>query len=123
MIIGQVNPQTEAIIPVFIYDSDGQIHSTEAAIDTGFSGYLSLPLSLITTWDLAFIETRPYSLGNNQRVDFDLYGAIIIWDGQEREILVLASEAYPLVGMSLLKGYNLSIDVIDGGEVRIERRL
>ena len=122
MILGQVNPQNEAVISVFIHDSKEQTYTVETVIDTGFSGYLSLPLAMISTLQLPLIETRPFSLGNNARVDFDIYGAILIWNGKEREILVLASEAHPLVGTSLLKGFQIFIDAVDDGEVRIESR-
>ena len=123
MISGQINSNIEAVISVPIRDDDGQICTCQAVIDTGFSGYLTLPLSLVSTLQLPIIETRAFTLGDNQRVDFDLYSAIIVWDGDVREILALASEAFPLVGMSLLKGFHLSMDIIDGGEVSLVSRL
>ena len=123
MISGQINSNIEAVISVPIRDNDGQICTCQAVIDTGFSGYLTLPLSLVSTLQLPIIETRAFTLGDNQRVDFDIYSATIVWDGDVREILALASEAFPLVGMSLLKGFHLSMDIIDGGEVSLVSRL
>jgi len=122
MIIGQINSHTEAVIPVSIRDATGQTRILDAIIDTGFSGYLSLPVATTSALQLMFLEARVFSLGNNMQVNFDIYEAVLVWDGQERDILVLASEAHPLVGMSLLKGFCVMIDVIDGGEVRIEAR-
>lgn len=90
-----------------------------AVIDTGFSGYLTLPQTTINTLQLPFLSSRVYSPGNNAQANFDIYKATILWYGQERDIHVLASEAHPLVGMSLLKGFRITIDVVDGGEVRI----
>lgn len=40
----------------------------------------------------------------------------------EAVVKVLASDAHPLVGMLLLKGFLLAVDVVDGGEVRITAR-
>lgn len=122
MIIGQVNPRTEAVIPVTIQNNTGRTQTLDAIIDTGFSGYISLPLVTITALQLTYAQSRIFSLGNNARVNFDLYEAVLEWEGQERDVLVLASEAHPLIGMSLLKGYRITIDAIDGGEVRIEPR-
>ena len=122
MIIGQVNARTEAIIPVTIKYSARQTRILDAVIDTGFSGYLSLPIASIAALQLMFSEARVFSLGDNTQVNFDLYEATLMWDGQERDVLVLASDAHPLVGMSLLKGFLITIDAIDGGEVRIEPR-
>jgi predicted aspartyl protease len=91
-------------------------------MDTGFSGYLTLPRHVIDTLGLGFLTSRVYKLGDNSEVNFDVYLCVALLDGDERNCMVLASEAFPLVGMALLKGYRLTVDVIDGGEVRIERR-
>ena len=122
MIIGQVNPHTEAIIPVEIRDTYGIVSLHDAIIDTGFSGYLTLPSAVISGMRLPFVSSELYSLGNNAQVTFKLYSCTILWDGKERDIDVLASDTQPLAGMSLLKGFHISIDAVDGGEVRIEPR-
>ncbi len=49
-----------------------------------------------------------------------MYKATVIWNGQERIIDVAASEADPLLGMSLLYGFKLQIEAIEGGVVAIE---
>jgi clan AA aspartic protease len=120
LILGQVNPRLEAVIPVLVRDAAGRPLTQDAVIDTGFSGYLTLPLAAITTLQLPFLSARVYSLGNNATANFDIYKATLFWDGQDRDIQVLASEAHPLVGMSLLKGFRITIDAVDGGDVHIE---
>lgn len=122
MITGQVNPQLEACISVLIRDSSGSLITQEAAIDTGFSGYLTLPRHLIEMLGLGFLTSRVYTLGDNSEVNFDVYLCVASLDGEERNCKVLASEAFPLVGMAFLKGHRLAIDVIDGGEVCVELR-
>jgi hypothetical protein len=44
----------------------------------------------------------------------------VIWDGQYRNIPVNQAETDPLVGMSLLYGYDLRIRAVEGGKVTIE---
>jgi len=122
MIIGRVNPHLEAIIPVMVRNSTGHLLTLDAVIDTGFSGYLTLPLAVITALQLPFLSSRVFSMGNNAQANFDVYKATLRWNEEERDVKVLASEVHPLVGMSLLKGFRITIDAIDGGEVRIERR-
>lgn len=121
MIIGEVNHRNEAIIPISIRDSIGQILTLDAIIDTGFSDHLTLPFATITALQLTYSTTETYSLGNNSQVSIDLYHATVAWDGNERDILVLSTEANPLLGMSLLKGFRVIIDVVDGGNIRIEK--
>jgi clan AA aspartic protease len=93
-----------------------------AAIDTGFSGYLTLPAATISRLQLTFDRTETYTMGDNNDVDFDLYRAMLSWDGQDRNIFVLSTESEPLIGMLSLRGYSLFIDVVDGGVVRITAR-
>jgi hypothetical protein len=49
-----------------------------------------------------------------------MYRAKRSWHGQQRDVLVAEAEGTPFVGMSLLSGNRLVIDVIDGGGVEID---
>jgi predicted aspartyl protease len=40
---------------------------------------------------------------------FDIYEAVVDWDGNARRIPVDEAETVPLVGMSLLEGYELTV--------------
>jgi clan AA aspartic protease len=122
MIIGQVNARREAVIPLQVRDLQGQTFDLQATIDTGFSGSLTLPLALLTALQMSYDRTEIYTLGDNNDVSFDLYSGTVVWNGQDRDVFVLATESAPLVGMSMLHGSHLFMDVVDGGEVRIERR-
>jgi hypothetical protein len=50
---------------------------------------------------------------------FDIYDAVAIWDGKSQEIEVNLAETDPLIGMSMLRGYRLQINAIEGGLVII----
>lgn len=50
---------------------------------------------------------------------FNSYDAAIRWGNGVKYITVLASENFPLVGVGLLWGNNLSVDFRHGGDVRI----
>ncbi|GBE75925.1 hypothetical protein myaer87_31520 [Microcystis aeruginosa NIES-87] len=43
-----------------------------------------------------------------------------IWDGELRRIDINESDTEPLVGMGLLYGYRMQLDVIEGGTVTIQ---
>ena len=49
-----------------------------------------------------------------------MYAARIIWDGEYRDIPVNEAQTDPLIGMSLLYGYDLRIQAVEGGSVTIE---
>jgi len=121
MIQGTVNSRREAILPLVVGNASGQRQVVDTVIDTGFNGFLTLPSVLITSLGLSWNATDIVTLGDGSEALFDLYAAMIIWDGQYREIDVAESETEPLVGMALLYGYRLQIDAVEGGIVRIER--
>jgi predicted aspartyl protease len=122
MIIGQISADREAVIPLLFLDSEEQTTEEEAVLDTGFTDFLTLPLVLIATLRLTFRESVEFVLGDSSPVQFYTYVATVLWDGETKNILVLASEGGPLVGMSMLYGYRVTLDVLDGGAVTIEAK-
>jgi hypothetical protein len=49
-----------------------------------------------------------------------VYRGLVIWDGELRRIDINESDTEPLVGMGLLYGYRMQLDVIEGGTVTIQ---
>ncbi len=120
MMLGIVNKNYEAIIRIAVGHGKGPKQMVDAVIDTGFTGFLSLPPSIITSLNLPW-SFRDYGiLGDGSEVIFDMYTATVIWDGQNKLVDVAASEADPLVGMSLLYGFKIQIEAVEGGTVTIE---
>lgn len=121
MIYGVVNLHREATLPlVVVGNSNGQRQVIDTVIDTGFSGFLSLPSAIIATLDLPWSASDIVTLGDGSETLFDLYTATVIWDGQYREIYIAESETEPLLGMALLYSYRLQVDTLEGGTVKIE---
>ena len=52
MMLGFVNQSCEAIISVAVGDSNAPKQMVDSVIDTDFTGFLSLPLSIITALGL-----------------------------------------------------------------------
>ena len=44
----------------------------------------------------------------------------VLWDGQPRDVDALVADTQPLMGMSLLDGHSLYMEVEDGGRVVIQ---
>jgi clan AA aspartic protease len=119
VIAGVVNARREAVIPLDVIDAGGQPHRIEAIIDTGFTGFLTLPPSMIATLGLPFLGRQQVILGNGSVDLLDVYTGIVHWDGQDRTVEVDSAGSGPLVGMSLLDGYDLHIQARAGGSVTI----
>ena len=119
MIAGMVNTNREATIPLMVLGPQGHQQESEAIIDTGFTGFLTLPPRLVTTLGLAWLCRQPGILADGRVEYFDVYVATVLWDGQPRAVEVEAVDTEPLVGMSLLEHHTLRIDVLNGGTVTI----
>ncbi len=119
MMQGIVNQSCEAILPVVV-KNNAIAQLVDAVIDTGFSGFLTLPANMIDALDLTWKGRDVATLGDGNSCIFDVYIATVIWDGQYRKIDINESETVPLIGMRLLRGYDLRIQTIEGGIVMIE---
>lgn len=92
----------------------------EFVIDTGFKGDLSLPTQAVTLLGLPFLLDVNVNLADNSNSVLALHQAVILWNGEEREVTVLASGRRPLLGRDLLTNCELVIQFTEGGLVRIE---
>jgi clan AA aspartic protease len=120
MMQGVVNLRREATLTVVVGNSNQQLQAIETVIDTGFTGFLSLPSPIIATLNLPWSASDIVTLGDGSETLFDLFTAVVIWDGQYRDIYIAESETEPLLGMAMLYGYRLQVDAIEGGIVKIE---
>lgn len=120
MITGIVNLDYEAVIHLLVQGPAGQEREINAVIDTGFNGFLTLPPNLITVLGLARLSRGRAILANGSEDIFDIYGVTVLWDGQPRYVETGSVDTTPLVGMALLDGYDLHIQVMDGGRVAIQ---
>ena len=119
MITGQVNAYREAVIPLRVQGVGGFDREVEAVIDTGFDGFLTLSSSLIQELGLVWRRRGRAMLADGSDILVDIYEATVTWDGKPRRIAVDEADSAPLVGMSLLDGYELTVQVIEGGRVTI----
>ena len=69
---------------------------------------------------LTFRHDIPANLADNSEVLLPLHEAIVLWDGQEREVLVIATGRRPLLGTFVLGEPELVIQFTEGGLVTID---
>ena len=118
MIIGKIRADREAVIELEVVGLAQRV-IIEAVIDTGFTGYLMLPSDSIDRLNLPLIGQRDVILADGTNVPLNLYRAKVIWHGVERLVYVLRANAESLVGMSLLHGSRVTLDVVTNGDVTI----
>jgi clan AA aspartic protease len=119
MMQGLVNQNCEATLSIVV-KNNATTQLIDAVIDTGFSGFLTLPADIISTLALSWEGRDVATLGDGTFCTFEVYIGKVIWNGEYREIYINESETVPLIGMQLLRGYELRIQAIEGGTVTIE---
>ena len=119
MILGRVNDDLDAVIPIEVHGLERM--QVEAVIDTGFTEFLTLPLAVIQQLGFEFVSSEKTTLADAGTIEMDDYRGTIIWDGELREVVATCSDSDPLVGMSMLEGFDLRISVVPGGTVAIEK--
>jgi clan AA aspartic protease len=120
MITGIVRSD-EARIRLKVRGLRGREQEIEAAIDTGYTASLTLPPAIIAALGLRWRSADRFTLADGTECLIDIYVSKVEWDGKVRTILAAAVDSDPLVGMRLLRGHELKMQVRARGKVTIKR--
>lgn len=121
MIVGAMNAHREAIVRLVVVGSHGQELSIEAVLDTGYTGSLTLPSTVVVDLDLPFRGRGSALLGDGSESEFDIHEATVIWAGERRTAAIDVAETDPLLGVGLLLGNELTMQMIAGGAVDLQK--
>lgn len=119
MLTGSVNRNLLATISVSVNGPTGIAEPVDAAIDTGFTGFLTMPADVIRRLQLKFAGFGSAQLADGSASTFRRFEASVRFGMAIVDVLVLESKGGPLLGMSMLKGHRLTIDVVQGGAVSV----
>ena len=120
MIEGIVNAALEAVVSLKVKGPLGKAREIEAVIDTGYDGFLTLPAWLAAELGLDFVGKGMAFLADGAEANFDVYDGVVDWDDREQAIMADAMGSTPLVGMKMLEGHRLTVDVLEGGAVVVD---
>jgi len=120
MIIGTITSD-EARVRLNVKGKRGRERVVEAVIDSGYTGALTLPPGLIAMLELRWQSVDRATLADGSTCVFQVYVGKLDWDCKVRTILVDEADAMPLVGMRLLRGHELKMQVRSRGKVTIRR--
>jgi clan AA aspartic protease len=117
---GAVRSTGEATLSLSVSGPDGVTLEIEAVVDTGFSEALAVPQTYVVALGLVFLHTSQMELADAVTAQLHAYEAWVDWHGARVPVQVHAAEGKPLLGMGLLAGSRLTIDVTQGGAVTVE---
>ena len=112
---------SEPLVRLAVRGDRGSERQIEAVVDTGYTGWLTLPRAIITELGLPWRTVGRGILADGSVSVFDVYQGKVLWDGRVRPVFVDEFDATPLVGMALLRGFELRMQVRYRGKVTIER--
>ncbi|MBM4031673.1 MAG: clan AA aspartic protease [Planctomycetes bacterium] len=118
--IGRVSSGLEAIVPVVVGPAGGPAMTLACILDTGFDGFVALAPSQMAALGLRPAGTQRVTLGDGSEAHLPLYNVPILWHGRRLAVPALEVEGAPLLGMALLHGSEVGMQVVEGGFVRIE---
>jgi clan AA aspartic protease len=119
MMTGVVKSSREAIVRLKLRGTNGVDSEVEAVLDTGFTESLTLPQAWIVALALPRVNLDRVTLADGTIVGVDLHEGTVVWNGQDRAIIVHCMEGVPLIGMSLIYDHLLTLEATDGGSVTI----
>ena len=119
MIHGHISQDLDLIVPVYVLDQNGYAYRLEAAIDTGFTGELSLPSHWIKRLGLVPDDPTDFTMANNATESFDTYYGYMLWHGSRIEVQIIAAEGTPLIGVGLLQDNLLTAAIAYNGAITI----
>jgi clan AA aspartic protease len=119
MIVGVVNGSNEPVLQLDLVGNNGQRQSVELIVDTGFTGFMALPLAVVRALGWPWCGRALAVMADGRDEICDVYEGTIVWDAQMRRVETEAVDAKPLLGMALLRGHDLHIQALPGGRVTI----
>ena len=119
MITGAVKAR-EPLVRLRLRGLRGREQEIEAVVDTGYTGWLTLPPTVIAALDLRWRSIGRATLADGSLSIFDVYRGKVFWDGRVRPVYVDEFDATPLVGMALLRGFELNVEVRGRDKVTIK---
>lgn len=103
-------------------DPTGRMVEVAAALDTGFTADLALPADVIGTLQLPELGTVDVALADGHTTSLRVHAARVQWQGRDRHTVAYGVDGAALVGMGLLRGFVLEVDVVPNGAVTIRSR-
>jgi clan AA aspartic protease len=122
MITGSIRETGTPMLAVKVMGRGGVEVALDGILDTGFDGFLCLPIPVAVSLGLELIDATDTELADGTIVEDDLvFAGKAEWDGTIMDIEILLTRAADvLIGTSLLKDYIVQLDY-RANTVRIEK--
>jgi clan AA aspartic protease len=108
------------MVPLLLRGTSQADITVQFVLDTGFTGALCLPATMVRALGLPFPYDIQARLADGSQIPLPVHAATALWDGAKRDVAVLATGREPLLGTALLDGCELLAQFKDAGLVTID---
>lgn len=122
MAIGSLDANEGPLLEIEVLGAFGQPHKLTCLIDTGFTGFLSIPILQAFPIGLVLATTMPVLFGNGQTEDKLVCLGLARVDGKENPGLILIETKHQqvLLGMEFLKKFGFKLIICPAtGQVEV----
>jgi clan AA aspartic protease len=123
MIVGELTPGNDIFIVVTVQNDEGEQQTLDLLLDTGFSGHLALPLTVVHSLGLQQSDWESAMLADGRVTQFPVYEITVLWHDEERLVTALAGEDIALLGVAMLRGSVTTLEFVDSNTVTIEESI
>ena len=116
---GIVNSDLEPRLNLRLRGQDGLVSVVDALVDTGYSGEISLPISVAKRLGSVRGLGGRIVLADGTSIAYDSYNVDFEWLGSRRRVAASAMGDDVVIGMGLLSEHALMIEATVGGAVTI----
>ena len=107
-------------VPIVVAGPRGTKKSFDALLDTGFDGALSISRRDVELLDLRFLSDRIMVLADGTEHDSAVFAGRVYFAGEWREVPIMDSGDDAMVGLQLVYGARLTLDVVLDGDVDLD---
>src|SRR5205823_4289669 len=105
---------------VYLPLKSGGERAVDFIVDSGFEVDLALPTDMLTGLDVVYAGEYPFALADLTYRTRPLYRMLINWQGEDRVTEIVEMDGNPLLGVGVLLGNLVQMEMTDGGEVLVE---
>ena len=119
MISGHIDDDLQAIVPLVVLHK-AKTETIEFLVDTGFTGFLALPPSLVRTLGLSAIDIQRGMTADGRVGYFETIDVCILWHNQPKVLRAQVLDE-PLIGTRLLRSHQSTMRWEAGATFELNR--
>ncbi|WP_395144016.1 hypothetical protein [Armatimonas sp.] len=118
-LVGKLNHKLAPLLDLNVLHADNTLQKLSFLVDTGCTLEMVLPTVVLADLGWPAIETMEIQQADASQVSVDLHAGSVFLGKLARPILAAALGTQPIIGMELLQGWQLCLDIIGPGEGEI----